>query len=235
MSMMARFVAITPDQLATIKDTPEMVEGVFTLDAGLPFESPSDLQERLHSQAPELVTEMLERLPPEVRERLKRRLGLGEDGLPNPGVGNAVLMQLAQRQATRRRTPPAPGAPGYSVSLDKAWHGLHYLLCGALEPVPGSLGQAVFGGSEIGEDQGYGPARYFTPSQVAEIAGALQSPGLEQELRGRFDGAAMTQLGIYPNGWSGADLQWLMDEFRKLRGFYGDASSNGLAIVTCLV
>jgi hypothetical protein len=63
MSMMARFVAITPDQLATIKDTPELVGGVFTLDAGLPFEIPSDLQERLRRQAPQLVADMLERLP----------------------------------------------------------------------------------------------------------------------------------------------------------------------------
>ena len=45
MSMMARFVAITADQLATIQDTPEMVGGVFALDAGLPSESPSNLQE----------------------------------------------------------------------------------------------------------------------------------------------------------------------------------------------
>jgi hypothetical protein len=56
----------------------------------------------------------------------------------------------------------------------------------------------VFGGSEIGENRGYGPARYFAPSRVAEIAGALQSPSLEREVHGRFDGAAMTQLEIYP-------------------------------------
>jgi len=42
MSMMARFVAITSDQLATIQDTPEMVGG-FALDAVLPSESPSNL------------------------------------------------------------------------------------------------------------------------------------------------------------------------------------------------
>jgi hypothetical protein len=234
MSMIARFVAITPDQLATIKDTPEMVGGVFALDAGLPFESPSDLQERLRRQAPQLVADMLERLPPAVRQQLRRRLGLGENDLPNPGAGNAVLLQLAQREAARRRAPPAPGAPGHSVSLDKAWHGLHYLLCGKLEPAPGPLGQAVFGGSEIGEDRGYGPARYFAPSQVAEIASALRSPGLEQELYRRFDGAAMTQLGIYPGVWETDDHDWLIEAFRTLRDFYAAASEAEQAVVTLI-
>jgi hypothetical protein len=133
-----------------------------------------------------------------VRAQLQQRLGLGKNGLPNLGVGNPELSQLAQRTAAQRRAPTAPGTPGHSVSIDKAWHGLHYLLCGKLEPAPGPLGQAVFGGTEIGEDQGYGPARYFSPQQVAEIAAALQSPSLERELHARFDAEAMTQLGIIP-------------------------------------
>src|SRR6516165_8261013 len=205
MSMMARFVAITPDQLATIKDNPETVESVFALDAGLPFESPDDLQERVSRQAPQLVVDMLERMPPEIRQQLQQRLGLGENGLPNSGVRNTVLSQLAQRAAARRREQAVPGTPGYSVSIDKAWHGLHYLLCGAAEPAPGPLGQSVFGGTEIGEDQGYGPARYFSPAQVVEIAAALRSPGLERDLHARFDAEAMTQIGIYPGVWETGD------------------------------
>ena len=141
MSMMARFVAITPDQLATIKDNPETVEGVFALDAGQPFEGPSDPQERVRRQTPQLVADMLERMPPEIRRQVQQRLGLGENGLPNSGAGNTVLAQLAQRVAARHRAPPAPGTPGHSVSIDKAWHGLHYLLCGAPDPAPGPLGR----------------------------------------------------------------------------------------------
>jgi hypothetical protein len=234
MSMMARFVAITPDQLATIKDKPEMIGGVFALDAGRPLEAPSDLQERLRRQAPQLVADMLERLPPAVRQQLRQKLGLGEKGLPNSGNNNELMMQLAQREAARRRARPAPGAPGHSISLDKAWHGLHYLLCGALEPGPGPLGQAVFGGSTIGEDRGYGPARYFAPSQVAEIADALQSSGLERELEGRFDGETMTQLGVYPGTWEPDDDEWLIEAFRTLRDFYAAASAAEQAIVTII-
>jgi hypothetical protein len=67
---MSRFVAISPDQLATMKDKPEMVGGVFALDAGLPLKSPSDLQEHLRRQAPQLVADILERLLPAVRQQL---------------------------------------------------------------------------------------------------------------------------------------------------------------------
>jgi len=169
-----------------------------------------------------------------VRQHLRRRLGLGKNGLPNPGADNAVLLQLAQREAARRRAPPARGAPGHSVSLDKAWHALHYLLCGKIEPASGPLGQAVFGGSEIGENRGYGPARYFAPAQVAEIAGALQSPGLEQELHARFDAEAMTRLGIYPGVWETDDQDWLIDAFRTLCDFYAAASEAEQAVVTLI-
>jgi hypothetical protein len=234
MSMMARFVAITPDQLAAIKDTPEMVEGMFAPDAGPLFEKPLDLIDRLRRHAPQLVADTLERLPPEMRQQLQQRLGLGKNGLPNSGVGNAVLLQLAQRAAARRGAPPAPGTPGHSVSIDKAWHGLHYLLCGTPDPAPGPRGQAVFGGTEIGEDQGYGPARYFSPAQVAEIAAALQSPSLETELHARFDAEAMTQMGIYPGVWETDDHDWLIEAFRTVRDFYAAASRAEQAVVTII-
>src|SRR5271156_7067057 len=97
MSMIARFVAITPDQLAMIKDRPEMVGGVFALDAGLPFESPSDLQERERRQAPQLVADMLERLPPAVRQQLRQRLGPGAKGPPHPRADKAVPFEPGPR------------------------------------------------------------------------------------------------------------------------------------------
>jgi hypothetical protein len=208
-----------------------MVEGLFAQTAGLPLASPLDLVERLRRHAPQLVADTFARLPPEMRQQLQQQLGLGEDGLPKSGAPNPVLSQVAQRAAGRH---PTPGTPGHNVSIDKAWHGLHYLLCGKLEPTPGPLGQAVFGGTEVGEDQGYGPARYFSPAQVVEIAVALQSPNLERELHARFDAEAMTQMGIYPGVWESDDRDWLIEAFGTVRDFYASASQAEQAVVTVI-
>jgi len=111
---------------------------------------------------------------------------------------------------------------------------LHYLLCGAAEPAPGPLGQAVFGGTEIGDDMGYGPARYFSVAETSQIAQALQAPGLEAALRDRFDPDAMEQPGLYPGGWNAEGPDWLIDAFRTLRDFYTAVSEDGQAVVTAI-
>jgi hypothetical protein len=128
------------------------------------------------------------------------------------------------------------------LDLDKAWHGLHYVMCGETEPGATLLSQAVLGGVPLGDDDegfsGYGPARYFTPKQVAEISQAMTHPELEQEVATRFDPGKMSQLEIYP-GWdlreAKSDREWLMDSLRRLRDFYSDAAAKNQAIVTCLV
>ena len=81
---------------------------------------------------------------------------------------------------------------------------------------------------------GYGPARCFTMTKTSEIARALQAPGLESTLRGRFDPDAMEQLGLYPGGWHHEGPDWLIDAFRKLRDFYAAASAQGQAVVTAI-
>jgi hypothetical protein len=94
------------------------------------------------------------------------------------------------------------------------------------------------GGTDLGDDNegfsGYGPARYFTAAEVAEISSALSRPELEAEIAARFDASRMSKLGIYP-GWQDSDADWVMDAFRRLRDFYTDAARKGHAVVTCLV
>jgi hypothetical protein len=122
------------------------------------------------------------------------------------------------------------------LSLDKAWHGVHYLLCGEAEPGPTPAAQAVLGGTEFGDDLGYGPARYFPVEQAAAIARELSRAGLEAEMKARFDPAELSRLGIYPGGgWDKKAAQWLLEEFRRLRDFYVAAAARGSALVACIV
>ena len=57
-----------------------------------------------------------------------------------------------------------------SVSLEKSWHGLHFLLTGDAWEADGPLSFILAGGTEIAEsDSGYGPARCFSPNETAQI------------------------------------------------------------------
>ena len=88
------------------------------------------------------------------------------------------------------------------LSLEKAWHGVHYLLAGAAEPGPELRSQAIPGGVELGDDpegfSGYGPARYFRAAQVRELSEELRRPEVQSEAATRFDPSKMSQLQIYP-------------------------------------
>ena len=236
MSMMARFIAVTPERLEEMRKSPERVEALFVADVPLArLELSPALQARFRSQTREVLLASLERLPPEIRAPLLRKFGISESDLARPDLGDVVVKRAAEHFAKRRPQAHKEGDRGANhISLDKAWHGLHYLLCGAAEPAPGPLGQAVFGGDEIGDDMGYGPARCFTVAKTSEIAQALQAPGLESTLRGRFDPNAMEQLGLYPGGWLHEGPDWLIDAFQKLRDFYAAASAEGQAVVTAI-
>jgi hypothetical protein len=130
----------------------------------------------------------------------------------------------------------SPSAHSARISIDKSWHGIHYLLCAAAQPTTTLISQAIMGGTEVGEDfSGYGPARYFTIDETAAMSAELNRKTLEAEMTTRFNPAQMTKDGIYPNQWAGPDVQWLMREFRHVREFYAAASGAGFALVTCLV
>ena len=249
MSMMGRFVQVSPDRLKQLQDDPAGIEELFVSElAAKAMPNFMGAMKGLEGRAPKMLAASIATMPPELRERLTqslKNLGLDPDALARGEGGDDLAKLMTQRmQALGLRLPGQPPASGgsaqasgkgASLSIDKAWHGVHYLLCGKVEPDSALASQAVMGGTEIGEDLGYGPARYFDANEVAAIARELSRPTLEAEMTARFDPAQMATLGIYPGQFdAGDDRKWLMDEFRKLRQFYVDASAANLCVVTCL-
>jgi hypothetical protein len=194
------------------------------------------MQDRLRAGPPTMTAEALSRLDPQIRKQVEASLGRLTAAF-GCGAGKDAILKLIEKRARASGSGPPAGERAV-LSLDKAWHGVHYVLCGEVEPGATLLSQAVLGGVPLGDDDeglsGYGPARYFTVAQVAELSRALSRPELEQEAAARFDAARMSQLNIYP-GWRESDAEWVMDAFRRLRDFYAVAAGKGRAIVTCLV
>jgi len=120
-----------------------------------------------------------------------------------------------------------------TVYLDKAWHGLHFLLTGTAYDAKSVLGQAIMGGRPIGKDQGYGPMRLVSPEQVKAISEALAQVTPE-DLTARYDPITLDRAQIYPTVWvrDGPEgLRFLLSFFGSLQAFYRKAAENGQAVV----
>lgn len=122
-----------------------------------------------------------------------------------------------------------------SVDLDKAWHGIHWLLTGSAEPTLDVVSAAIFGGDPVGEDVGYGPGRLMDPGDVSAVAAVLSEldiPGLREHV----DPAAMDEAGIYPRIWDEEDVfdTYLVPNLVSLRDFYRSAAQANQAVIQTL-
>ena len=142
-------------------------------------------------------------------------------------------------------SPDVPDLPkadgeGIETDLDKAWHGIHYLLTGTAWEGSEPLNFIVSGGTAVGDvDVGYGPARVFSSDDVKKISTALS--GLDDStLRERFNPEEMMRLEIYPEIWDRAPddddtLGYCIENVAYLRRFLSDAVNNsmGIALYIC--
>lgn len=139
-------------------------------------------------------------------------------------------------QPTTHRFEPA--AEGAEIDIDKAWHGIHFLLTGnsweAKDGTSNLLGFLVSGGSQIGDvDVGYGPARLFTSNEVATLADALTPIG-RADLSSRYIVADLIAAEIYPTIWSDPEddaLEYLLTYFELLKSFVLKAGENRKALL----
>jgi Domain of unknown function (DUF1877) len=123
-----------------------------------------------------------------------------------------------------------------SVHLEKAWHGLHYLLTGSAGEGGLPLGFLLEGGREVGEDLGYGSPRLFEPDEVQHL-NAVLAPITDDELWSRFDPDAMEAEGVYPGIWDEeeADLrEEYVTYFLELKQVVAQASIGGMGLVVIL-
>jgi hypothetical protein len=123
-----------------------------------------------------------------------------------------------------------------SVHLEKAWHGLHFLLTGSAGESGIPLGFLLEGGQEAGEDDGYGAPRLFQAGEVRQINDAL-APISDDELWGRFDPERMEAEGIYPGIWDEEEEE-LRDEylgyFNELKQVVAQAGEGGMGLLVTL-
>ncbi|MBC3882889.1 YfbM family protein [Undibacterium sp. LX40W] len=120
-----------------------------------------------------------------------------------------------------------------TLNIGTSWHAIHYLITGKTSsPVPGA-GEVIFGGTEIGNDLGFGPAHLFSAEEVKTISDALQAFPLKT-FTGRYDVKQMQASKIYPENWlKEGDIgrARLLDYFQQILNFYANAAKNGQAIV----
>jgi hypothetical protein len=121
-----------------------------------------------------------------------------------------------------------------TIDVDKAWHGIHFLLTGEQYGGEPPLANVVMGLEPIGDENiGYGPAMGTPAQDVKKIAAALDSI-TEEEFRFKFDPVALKEADIYPEIWDEGKvaLDYLTTYFKKLQEFYKSAAAHGHAVIT---
>jgi hypothetical protein len=117
------------------------------------------------------------------------------------------------------------------ISLDKAWHAIHFLLCGNTGLATGPQG-SLFAGEELGEDFGYGSPRLLSVAETEAFADFLSSKP-DTFVERNFDFGALEAADIYPDIWDRKDpedIEYVAEYFRTMKAFVRTAADAGEAI-----
>lgn len=146
-----------------------------------------------------------------------------EETLKNPGLVSDLLYEHDDNKN--------------SLEIDKAWHGIHFLLTS--DPWRGTtpLRYVVLGGQPLGhEDIGYGLPQYITPDQVKKAYQDLAQLSPD-EIRRRYNAKEFSKAEIYPSIWDedGVELEYLMSYLDKIIKFFQSAVSKDEAIIFWII
>src|SRR5271165_94844 len=137
MSMNATFVQVDPGELPRFKADPPAVEALFQDEAGVPdafIKLSKVMQDRVKALGPQMLAQSLARLDPALQERLAQRLGKTPADWARAISGDEILKMMERRRSGGSTQASGAADPRKTLSLDKAWHGVHYLLCGQAQP-----------------------------------------------------------------------------------------------------
>src|SRR5580692_9747718 len=108
---------------------------------------------------------------------------------------------LANPESIHELLESLEGSPQV-LSLEKSWHGLHFLMTGDAWMGDPPLNFLTTGGEEVCDiDVGYGPARILRAPLVATIHEALDNFP-DSNVDTRLDPAAFQDAQIYPMIWN---------------------------------
>ncbi|MCG8686362.1 MAG: YfbM family protein [Desulfobacterales bacterium] len=123
---------------------------------------------------------------------------------------------------------------GKEIDVDKAWHGIHYLLTGKVWDASGPEAFIVSGGIEIGDvDVGYGPSRAFKSKEVKKIARRLRDIE-KNKLIESCDKNNFSENEIYPEIWDEEPescFGYILEHFEALKHFVSEAAEDGKALI----
>ncbi|MFD7026100.1 YfbM family protein [Promicromonospora sukumoe] len=115
------------------------------------------------------------------------------------------------------------------MDVDKAWHGLAFVLDRA--GVPAAV---VYGDQPVpdADDWGYGPPSWLSVERVAELSTALR--GLDaQAAVDAVSAADLVEADIYPQGaWAQPDdKDYLVGHLKRLTEFFAEAADAGMGLL----
>lgn len=120
------------------------------------------------------------------------------------------------------------------VDIDKAWHGIHWLLTGDSDPTSAIESRAIFGGEPVLYDDG-STVFLVDPDTVRAVAARLADIPVAA-LEARHDPGAMFEAEVYPLIWDEEDAftDYLGPLYEDLRAFYAAAADRGEAVLQTL-
>jgi hypothetical protein len=155
-------------------------------------------------------------------EGLRDLAGDGEDFPSDPSGGHQGDMQGIA--AVLRAAGFEPTDVRDALGVGSAWHALHFTLAGTAWEPTDAPGDAVLGGSAVGESE-YGTIRVLTSSEVARTAAALDVLPSEA-FASRIQPEAMAENDIYAGDDcdSSDGREMLVTMYTHLREYFGAAA-----------